>query len=95
MKVLKLRGVCQLLGIDVSASDPRDVAFRLALELREQQIARGASWQVFKSPKQLCVVSGTKQSVISTEQNTSQIFRSRQNLATTFDPTTMNEPLLQ
>lgn len=95
MKVLKLRGLCQLVGIDISASGQRDLAFRLALELREQQVARGASWQVFAPPKQLCVVSGMKRSVISTEQNINQLLRTHADLATVFDPAAMNEPLLQ
>ncbi len=95
MKVLKLRGACQLVGIDVSASGQRDLAFRLALELREQQTTRGATWQVFSPPKQLCVVSGVKRSVISTEQNSNQLLRTHPDLATAFDPATMHEPLLQ
>ena len=95
MKMLKLRGVCRLVGIDTSATRQNDVALRLALELRDQQFARGVSWQVFRPSKQLCVVSGMKRSVISTAQNIDELLRHHADLATAFDPAAMNEPLLQ
>lgn len=92
MKVLKIRGICDLLAIDVSVSDT-DSIFRLGNELKNEELGKRDFYTLFKPPKRLSIVSGVAKTVISTEQNTNQILRNFPDLISKYDKTAVQEPL--
>jgi hypothetical protein len=93
MKILKIRGICQLLAIDVSTLEHDETIFRLEMELRTQEFYKDEALQLYKTVKGLSAVCGINKAILSNELKIKQIISKYPDMAMKFDEKTMPEPL--
>ena len=94
MKVLKIRGICDLLAIDVSSLTNDEAIFRLGNEYKSEELCKKDLYAIYKPLKRLSVVSGIAKTVISNEQNANQILRNFPDIISKYDKTAVQEPLM-
>lgn len=94
MKVLKIRGICDLLAIDISSMVSDESIFRLGNELKNDEFYKNDFYAIYKPSKMLNIVSGVTKTVISTEENTKQILRNYPDIVTKYDKAAIQEPLM-
>ncbi len=93
IKILVTRAICQILAVDISSSGGDEILNQS--ELISQKIEETAFYKIYKPYKKLCVVSGTRDTVLSTEINASQILQKFPDLCSKIDLDSVNEPLFE
>jgi len=94
MKLLQIRDICDLLAIDVSSLANDETIVRLENELKNEEFYRKDFYAIYKPAKKLCIVSGLRKTVISTEQNINQILRNFPDIISKYDKTAVQESLM-
>lgn len=94
VKVLKIRALCQILAVDMSASGG-DTILKIDSELMNNKIEETVFHKIYKSDNKLCMVSGINKTVLSTESNIGQILKKFPDLTSNIDLESVNEPLFE
>ena len=94
IKILKIRGMCQILAVDVSAL-PGDIVAKMNSEFINNKMEEKLSYRIYKPDNKLGVVSGMNKTVLSTESNVGQILNKFPDLISNIDLESVNEPLFE
>ena len=94
IKILKIRGLCQIIAIDVSVLSGDTVA-KIDSEFISNKIEEKVAYRIYKPDNKLCAVSGINETVLSTESNIGQILKKFPNLISSIDLESVNEPLFE
>lgn len=94
MKVLKIRGISDLLAVDISSVSSDESIFRLGGELKNEELCKKDFYTLYKPLRRLAIVSGVAKTIISTEQNIGQILRNSPDIISKYNKTAVQEPLM-